>query len=61
MLGVDGLNPVKPTKGEPRRAKSTLKPRTTTEADKKSSIPGISLPQANSRQTPRVEVNTANT
>ena len=39
MLGVDGLNPVKPTKGEPRRAKSTLKPRTNTEPDKKSSMP----------------------
>ena len=61
MLGVDGLNPVKPTKGEPRRAKSTLKPRTNTEPDKKSSMPSISLPQTNSNQTPKVEVNTANT
>ena len=61
MLGVDGLNPVKPTKGEPRRAKSTLKPRTSTEPDKKSSMPSISLPKTNTNQNPRVEVNTANT
>ena len=43
MLGTDTLNPIKPTAGEQRRAKSTLKPRNNAEADNKNGIPIIPL------------------